>query len=77
MIQTMILIGLLITTQHSVNTGPSIAFEGIQYLYTEASNNNHPSETASIVFMSKSFNITIQFLAFIYINMDWSRTLFN
>ena len=33
----------------SVNTGPSIAFEGIQYLYTEASNNNHPSKTASII----------------------------
>ena len=33
----------------SVNTGPTFAYEGIQYLYTEASNSNHPSKRSSII----------------------------
>lgn len=31
------------------NTGPSSAFDGINYIYTEASNPNHPSKRAGII----------------------------
>tara|TARA_B100001250_G_scaffold115257_1_gene97646 strand:- start:4321 stop:8340 length:4020 start_codon:yes stop_codon:yes gene_type:complete len=31
------------------NTGPSAAFEGINYIYAEASNPNHPSKRAGII----------------------------
>ena len=62
----------------SVNTGPSIAFEGIQYLYTEASNNNHPSKTASII--SPCLNLSQYnnpILVFIYINMELVKDAFQ
>tara|TARA_B100000989_G_C19531714_1_gene470381 strand:+ start:2920 stop:6993 length:4074 start_codon:yes stop_codon:yes gene_type:complete len=40
----------------SASTGPSSAYDNIFYIYTEASNNNHPSKTSSII--SPCYNLS-------------------